>query len=145
MAMPDLNKVRAVFHEKLQTLTGIPTEARIWKENKTFTPPVKGTLWLRERLIPTAEAKVATKTAHAIGIIQYDVVHGFDQGVDSAETLAKTIAEGFEHGTDINSQGITVHIDRAQRAFGRIPLGEEGHWWFIPVSIYWRTYATTAA
>jgi len=141
MAVIDRKKIRWVLREKLKTVPGIPADKFISAENRDYKPSSVTDLWIRETMLPAIEQKAATGMVQAYGIVQYDVIGAWGKGTEAVEDLAVSIVNTFEPGTHIVSQGIQIAIDRSEP----LPGGpwEEGVWWFVPVSIRWRTYAST--
>jgi hypothetical protein len=142
MAAVSHRLLRQVLRTRLETVTALPVRSRIAYENRQFTPPNPPSTWIREWLQPATEVKVATKTVEARGRVQFDIVVPQGKGTTDAEDLANDIAEVFEPGTSLQGQGIEVAIDRTEQGQGTQDSGDDA-WWFLPVSILWRYYATT--
>jgi len=144
MSMPDLSKVRLVLREHLLTTVVGVTDVMVAPENRKFTPPdpTPRALWIQEHLLPDGTPQVASRTIEGRGRAQFDVVCVQGEGTERAEALAKLIQQAFEPSTHLSSQGIQIAIDRCDPAPGR---EFDKTWWFIPISISWRTYTQTVA
>ena len=136
--MVDLRIVRQVLREHLLTVPAV-TSANFLPEDRPRKRPIG--IHVQETLQPE-EKPIANKLVEAAGRVQYDVMYMADRGTEQPEALAKSIVDIFPPGTQLDSQGITIYIDKVQRSPGR---QFDTAWWFVPVSILWRTYATTAS
>jgi hypothetical protein len=146
MAVADIRVLRQVMRERLLTVTGV-TAPMIAPENVKFLPPdhpLPGSVatWIRETVFLLQERHVATQRLEARGRAQFDVMVEAGRGTEIAEDLAKLIANAFEPGQVIVSQGIRVILERTERFTGRT---DAGIWWVLPVSIFWRYFTATAA
>lgn len=146
MAMLDRMALRYGFRAHLNSavpdFASLVSAGRLATQNRGFDPPGTGELWAIESLFPTAEIKVSTGLIESLGRIQYEIVMPSGQGIESAEALAKELAEALEAGTHVAyGSGSHAYVDRAERLLDR-PVGAK--WNALPVSVVWRAYTATA-
>ena len=113
-------------------------------ENRHFTPPTDGTLYLKQSNLPndTNQADLGTNgTDYTIGIYQVDVIAPTGKGKAAIYALADQVADQFKRGTVMVYNSITVRIMAVSRA--QMLIDEQNA--IIPISVEYETYTPTRA
>lgn len=138
--MVDHREIRQVLRSQFITASGLPVAARRSWEGRGFSPPDPPATWVREKYMPTSDRLVATNQLEVRGIIQYDVCVPANSGTEDAEDLAKAIGDVFKPTTSLvgTAAVVEIAIDKCERLSGT----DDGVWYYIPIQIHWRAYAT---
>jgi hypothetical protein len=113
-------------------------------ENRHFTPPTDGTLYLRQTNLSgdTSQADLgASGQDYSIGIYQIDVIAPFGKGKAALYTLADTVADSFKRGTTATYNGVTVRVRNVMRD----PMVIDQQQAMIPVVVYYEAYTAARA
>lgn len=139
MSAVNIDVCRQVLRERLLTTVGI-TASMMRYEGRAGKRPSPPALHIIEELNIIEDKQVANQTAGVLARIVFEVCAPLERGTEAPEDLSRAIARNFEPGTFLQSQGVEVYIDRAERDDS---YADEA-WWYSPVSILWRSYATTS-
>lgn len=131
----DHKLIRRELRRQLLTVHSLP-ELIAW-ENRVFTPPNPPVPYIRETYLPGAEILVATNQIQIVGIVQYDVFVPARSGTEYAERMAASIRDVFAPASSLAG---FLAIDRSELLPGRV----DDVWYFVPVQVNWRTYATSS-
>lgn len=134
MATVDLFDVLAALRGRLATLSGYAV-GDVAFINKDFDPSSKS-LYLAEALLPGEERQITNDQTELRGIYQLTVMVPSGTSISTALDRATTIKNHFPPKLQLG----LVNIDRATAAN---PV-QYGDWYGVPVSLYFRTYATTS-
>ena len=118
-----------------------PEDGHVEFENYKFTPPNPPQPFLRETYLITSEINTAYDQVEAIGEVHYDVFDVLGRGTERAADIARAVSEAFPPGNSLRDSGVTINIVRTYQAPGRATKA----WYFIPVVVQWRTFATISA
>lgn len=134
--MVDNRQVRLALRNKVLTTAGIPAEGKRAYENRDFSPPTDGSVWLRERFVPVTERLVATELFGATGLYIIDVIVKEGSGTTVAEDLARMIRNTMKPQY-ITTPQVAVYVDRVEPRPGIVI---ENLWYVISSEITWRAY-----
>ncbi len=151
--MPVINhlKIKLTLRKVLYDVEGLPVDLEnnplVQWEGEEFEPPETG-LWLSEGYLIVSDQRVSTDMNGAQGIYQVNVFSAIGGGQTDAENLATLVKRAFKPGS-INDEEFEVQIaiDRCERNSASTEGGatsprQDNRWLMIPVSVYWRSYAT---
>ena len=114
-------------------------------ENRDFNipKPVAG-LWLREQMLPINERQIGNLMLQLDSYMRYDVFSPFGKGTETADQLAKQVADQFKACTSLVGSGTTAGVDitivRSEILNGRQGQTDDP-WWMIPVQITFAAFA----
>lgn len=139
----DHNNVRMCLRRRLLKLddNGRPLPPAAL-ENRDFSPPADGSLWIRESYMPGDEMEVASGMTQCVGIYQVDVMAPSNGGTEAAQRWASLIRSWFPPANSLgdtfdDGSTVEVGIDRSAVSTGQLYINV---WYFVPVRITWRTY-----
>ncbi len=127
----------------LDNVDDLPVECQ-W-ENRVFTPPdpIRGSIWLREKLLLANERKTSTGFVQTLGQYRIDIFVPIGDGTTAAERLAKDVRDVYEAGTKLEdtAASVGVQVYRAERGQGQEDSRDGAVWFRFPVLVYWRTFS----
>lgn len=135
MATVNLFNTLAALRGHLATMTGYAAGDFAFA-NKEFDPVGK-TIWVGEDILPGEERQITNDQTELNAIYQLTVWIPAGTGIKTAMDRATLIKDHFRPKTQIGE----ITIDRATATGTPIQTGD---WYGVPVSVYFRTYATTS-
>ena len=145
MTLLNESTLRTVMRTQLKTVASLPaSKYRAW-ENRKFKPPEadEDQPWIREHVSILSERKSSTGYVEAVGTTQYSVYVPAGRGTAQADALAKAIAEAFEAGQSLTGTGLTVILERTERAPYRVDASDS-IWVFKTVTSRWRVFTSSS-
>ena len=132
-------EIRASLESHVGNVPGIPGPAhRAW-QNVRFEPTT-GTSWVRITFQPTRR-RPQDVTANGLqrndGLFLIDVFTPEGNGPSPAETLADSVVDTFESGTNLQSNGVTTLIEYAE--IDRAP-NQDSPWFQVSVTVKWKSF-----
>lgn len=112
------------------TNPNMPTDSNIAWENRTYKPKAD-VPWMREKLLPGLERKVASDTLRGTGLMQYDLLWPAGKGTEDADDLADDIKDAFAPNTTVDTHGVVFRAER-------LPAITDAEWYQIPIRLTWR-------
>ena len=134
--------IRAALDQWLTQLDALPTTddgtPRVNWEGTQFQPE-PGESYLRTHLLPAEPSGRSAGGTHWLrlqGIYQLTVLVQSGRGPRAADEISDAIHRHFKSGKRLTKDSTTVTVSSVSRG----PAGSDESWYWIPVSIYWRSY-----
>jgi hypothetical protein len=116
---------------------GALPEKREWP-NHDFAPPEPGdgVNYLRESFMPAGQVPLMFRERESTGLYQISIFVPVNSGSFAAQTVVDKIVTHFAPGGIAPAEGgEPVNVDRSESGPGIV---EQGKWWMVPASIFWR-------
>ena len=135
--------VRQVLRDRILNIEGVVPSERWAFQNRTFVAPQTSeaqskeqALFIEERVGITAESRVSKDEVTVFGRAKYLIVSPKGSGTEAAEDMAALIAGDLQGVTYLQSQGVTIYLERPERLS---PFEFEERW-YKPVEVSWRAH-----
>jgi len=135
MATVDLFATLAALRDRLEDMAGYNVADYAFI-NKEYDPTGK-TIYVAEDILPGNEIQITNDQTEMQGIWQLTVWTKAGTGPKAGMDRATALKNHFKPKTQIGE----ITIDRATASNSPI---QNGDWYGLPVSVYFRTYATTS-
>jgi hypothetical protein len=144
VAQPDL-EIIGLLQARLAAMSPAPAGGIAW-ENRAFTPLTTAP-WVRvSHAFVDAEPMTwlsnGTPQIRETGLLLLDCFAPENAGPEVGAGLAAQVRQWFHPGLVLAGATVSVRIDRATRAQGRVGAGtpDDPVGYFSPVTVSWRTY-----
>lgn len=133
-------QVNVALRKRLLTTTGFPviaTVPQVEDENAVFTPPGTG-LWVRWRFLPSEPGTTSLGSNRLTTLSGAFVCTTYGRrGLGSGEVAAFTdaLASHFPRGQQLTEEETIVTVVQT----GRGPGLHDDNWYYVPVTIRWRS------
>lgn len=136
----DTRPIRQAFRARLLSIDGLPSIIA-W-QNRAFTPPTDGAIWMRETLLVAFDSRVAVGLVQSGGEYRVDLFGPDNAGTEQLEDLSRKLTTSFVPGLVLYQDG---RDSLEVLSTSRTPRRRDGIWGHLPVSIVWTAMAELSA